>query len=325
MNKIIAKVERDKVKRFLEKVCVFDNYYVMRNIISAQAFKNVLERQILDADARFYFPNDSPFAIITIRNLAWDSEVLERRVAELNFFKSRDFTVCYDNFDKFWKSVENFLISSKIEYLKIRFNAKNVDMTIFLEEKSFRLVDSIIRFNKNIVNFKFDNFYNKFKHLCNLKVKEGCEDVEKLTKLGRKLFRYDRFHNDPIISNEIADKVYSLWIRNSCKGKISDKVFTVFNEKELLGFVTCKVNDLFDYKIGYIDLIGVSEKARGTTASDLLLLHALSWFKSMGIEYVEIETQIMNIGAIRFYEKWGFKAIQTYFTMRRAMSYEKQE
>lgn len=60
-------------------------------------------------------------------------------------------------------------------------------------------------------------------------------------------------------------------------------------------------------KYGFIDEIFIEEKYRGQKIGTKLMAELMGWFKLKKIKYVEFGVNSENKGAVRFYQKLGFK------------------
>lgn len=68
-----------------------------------------------------------------------------------------------------------------------------------------------------------------------------------------------------------------------------------------------------DYYVGSIQNIGVTMPHRGLGLGSALLHQSLLGFKSVGCDRVQLEVTVQNTGAVRLYERLGFKRVETLF------------
>lgn len=64
---------------------------------------------------------------------------------------------------------------------------------------------------------------------------------------------------------------------------------------------------------GAIQNLGVSPEFRDMGIGRALLMHALRGFRSVGCGYVNLEVTVQNSAAIRLYERFGFRRVETVF------------
>ncbi len=65
--------------------------------------------------------------------------------------------------------------------------------------------------------------------------------------------------------------------------------------------------------VGSIQNIGVVSGHRGNGIGSLIVRHSLQGFQSVGIKIVTLEVTAHNTGAIRLYERLGFRILRTVF------------
>jgi len=269
--------------------------------------------------------NDNTLIYLTPTFLAWDTEQLGLRVGKLDFVKSvRRQNISEEMLAHFIETVlKKIQAELKLEYIITRIKASDVALSMALEINGFRIIDGILTFMRDLNQAPpVEENINK-----NLIVEFGCQDrVEEIIKLAEKMYIYDRFHNDPLIPKERADKLHGVWLDNSCKKRVVDEVIIGVLNGKLAGFVTCKLHrkleEITGLKVGTIVLVGTSPEFRGQSVAYTLTIESLKWFKRKGIRFVEVGTQISNIPASRLYEKAGFKLINTSLTFRRRVNYE---
>ncbi|MCA9195552.1 MAG: GNAT family N-acetyltransferase [Planctomycetales bacterium] len=67
--------------------------------------------------------------------------------------------------------------------------------------------------------------------------------------------------------------------------------------------------------VGAIQNIGVVPEFRDLGIGRILLSNALSGFQQIGCKYANLEVTVQNSAAIRLYEKFGFRRVETLFKM----------
>lgn len=172
-----------------------------------------------------------------------------------------------------------------------------------LESLGFDLIDTCVTFDKQISEQTAPTPRNK--HLVRFAVPE---DKEQVVELARGNFRYSRFHLDPLISEESANRIKMEWVRNYFAGLRGDQMIVSLVGKEVAGFL------LILYQSSarlVIDLIAVDERFRGRgLAKDMIAFaeHAYPSFSQL-----VVGTQVSNIPSLRLYEKMGFQICATQY------------
>ena len=65
--------------------------------------------------------------------------------------------------------------------------------------------------------------------------------------------------------------------------------------------------------VGSIQNIGIVAGQRGKGLGSLIVQHSLKGFQSVGIKIVTLEVTVKNTGALRLYERLGFRILRTVF------------
>jgi dTDP-4-amino-4,6-dideoxy-D-galactose acyltransferase len=128
-------------------------------------------------------------------------------------------------------------------------------------------------------------------------------DVPALARIAAVSHRDTRFYADPHFDSARCDRLYSVWIENSCRG-YADAVLVVENDAGgAAGYVTCHRDAAASR--GHVGLFAVGEQARGRGAGAALMRAALRWFAANQIAAMTVATQLRNLPALRFYGRCG--------------------
>lgn len=239
----------------------------------------------------------------------WDLMRIDKKVGiEILDFDSELFGF------KVGKLIDNNLSPEKVEkviqkckYENIRCLYANLDINDFntlatASKYNFIISDIRVNFEKNLTTFKY-SINQKFK---NYEIDDKIKnvDIPYLLALSKQLSQGSRFAFDKNFPKGSAEKLYQLWMLNSINKKVVDKVFVARQMKSKIpvGFVTCKKN----INYGEIVFVAVDKKYRGKGVGSFIVDYALSYFKKMGIEIVQVVTHGKNISAQRLYQKNGF-------------------
>ena len=95
------------------------------------------------------------------------------------------------------------------------------------------------------------------------------------------------------------------WIENFFKSALKDIFLVLEEEREIVGYViTCVCHDL---EKAVILRIAVHPDHRGQGAAGILIRTCLDMLIQKDIGVVELDVELISRGAIRLYEKLGFK------------------
>ncbi|HEU0120893.1 MAG TPA: GNAT family N-acetyltransferase [Bryobacteraceae bacterium] len=145
-------------------------------------------------------------------------------------------------------------------------------------------------------------------------------DLGQILNLARTAYLFDRFHSDPAIGNDVADRINEEWLRNSCSGQAADAVIVAVEEDSVLGYATCKLDTacrpFLGQSLGTIVMVATAESARRRGVAAACTRAAVDWFQRHGAGLVQVGTQFRNIPAARLYERCGFRIASNSLTWR---------
>ena len=167
-----------------------------------------------------------------------------------------------------------------------------------LTNKGFHIVDTNLTFEANAKHFASEK-KDYIRHAID-------SDRESIMQLAGEVFQFSRFHLDPLILKEIANKIKFLWAGNFFNGQRGDYMFLAEIEGRIAGFIQIIWGNAGRM---IIDLIGVALNFRGHGVGRALMEYAAHF----GIEntnsqlMVQVGTQVANVPALRLYEALGMK------------------
>lgn len=169
------------------------------------------------------------------------------------------------------------------------------------------------------VNLLFSYQYNEtgLRSMDSSHVKiENCNqsDEDELLCIAESNFIYSRFHLDPNISKQTADKVKRNWVENNCSGKRGDRLLVAKINEKPVGFLAVIISKWANQTCAIIDLIGVDSSIQGKGIGTALV----SFFQNeYGKRYPNllVGTQAANIPSVRLYEKCGFRLCESKYVL----------
>jgi len=178
------------------------------------------------------------------------------------------------------------------------------------ERNDFWLADVLLTFHLNTDSAKVRS-HPRLSDIIVCPVRSDDEAV--LMDIARCSLRNDHFHRDPRFPKRKCDELFSRWVYNCCHG-LADKVLVATLKDEPVGFIACKIAETENVKHGTIDLIAVSPSYRHKGIGEALVEESVRVFVESGAKSVSVGTQANNIGAVRTYEKIGFRLARTDLT-----------
>lgn len=128
-------------------------------------------------------------------------------------------------------------------------------------------------------------------------------DVPNLARIASVSHRDTRFHADRHFDSARCDRLYEVWIENSCAGYADAVLVAEGDTGRPAGYVTCHKSDAESR--GHIGLFAVSEEAQGRGVGKALMRAAFAWFATNEVSAMSVATQLRNGRALRFYGRSG--------------------
>lgn len=138
------------------------------------------------------------------------------------------------------------------------------------------------------------------------------EHDEALIAIAGSCFRYSRFHLDPAIPNEVADRVKREWVRSYLEGRRGIELLAALEGADPVGFLAVLEAD--DARV--IDLIGVAREAQGRGIGGALVEAFVERHAGRTRE-LRVGTQIANVPSLALYEGCGFAIATAAFVLHR--------
>ncbi len=129
----------------------------------------------------------------------------------------------------------------------------------------------------------------------------GVAHEDPVADLAYGSFEFSRFHLDPLIPNELANRVKAEWTRSYFRGQRGDQMLVATVDEVVAGFVL-----LIDCDDGTrtIDLIAVDRRHRGQGVARRMISHVEA--HAAGFTRLRVGTQLANMPSIRLYTQLGF-------------------
>lgn len=212
-----------------------------------------------------------------IKNLVWDS----------NFFKKRIASVLLERQDI-------CKLRNLLSYLK----SEGYDL-IYLSVEGGRELDDC--FKENLVDKKVIYSSKITEGELSSYISDYDASPEFLFPLSRQAGEYSRFKKDSNFGQDDFLRFYDTWIENSIKREIADVVYIYKVSNSIKGLITGKTRE----NKMVIGLLSVVDGCRGQGIGRALIKHLNAYSNTIGINQLEVATQLDNIKACKFYEKNG--------------------
>ncbi len=218
--------------------------------------------------------------------LTWDSQFFGKKIGKLAIFEENNNSL-KDSLAKAY--------AEKYELIYV-FTEKNREISDEILQKFHgKLVD-----RKVIYTAKIDQLYTKN----NNPIEEFFQEKasQELYELAYLSGNHSRFKLDKRFGIENFQRLYREWVDKSVSHEIARKVF-VYSDKKIGGMVTLNIKE----DTATIGLITVDEALQGQGIGVSLIDACVEYCKSEKIQTLDVPTQMDNVQACRFYEKYGFE------------------
>ena len=172
-----------------------------------------------------------------------------------------------------------------------------------LETFGFRLVDTNVVFEKPVSRVA----QGRCGHSIGF---AAPEDRVGAVALAARAFKFSRFHQDPAIGNDTANRIKSEWGANFFRGVRGEHMVVARNGGKVSGFLQLLVSG---DGVLTIDLIGVDASARGRGVG--AAMSAFAEREIPGVKTIRVGTQVANVPSIRLYERLGFRLVSAQYVL----------
>jgi len=131
------------------------------------------------------------------------------------------------------------------------------------------------------------------------------KDEAAILDIAESAFVYSRFHLDPFVSKELADKIKREWIANYVRGQRGERLLMAEVDGKPAGFLALFVTGEKE-KIGVIDLIAVAKNMQGRGVGMRLVQYHINDAVQKYARLM-VGTQIANIPSMRLYQTCGYE------------------
>ena len=224
----------------------------------------------------------------------WLSRILAYHVYWLDI--ARPEAYCGD-LELEWPSDDRWFIYTKAP-------TNGLELINALEDAGFRLIEGNLQLEKSMNPMPDPIDPNRIRFAV-------PEDEAAVRSVSEHSFAYSRFHLDPAISNNLADKVKAAWAANYFAGQRGDAMVLAEDKGKVAGFLQL----IFQGDVLVIDLIAVDPARRKMgLAHDMI---AFVRCNLPGFRLFRVGTQVSNVPSIGLYEKLGFRIVRSEYVLHR--------
>ena len=129
--------------------------------------------------------------------------------------------------------------------------------------------------------------------------------ADQVARIAGSCFRYSRFHLDPEISNQLADRIKHDWIRSYVDGQRGECLLEAVIDDRPVGFLAVLACQDDQGRGHAIDLVGVDSAYQGRGVGSRLVAHFIDVYGG-DADYLQVGTQIANKPSLKLYQAAGF-------------------
>lgn len=143
------------------------------------------------------------------------------------------------------------------------------------------------------------------------------EDVPSIVRRWRELIEvHQAIEPDLFALSQRGEDAFRAFLRRQLKDRGSARVFVADEgRREILGYVVARLGVRAPFyrvlDVGVIFDLAVAPARRGEGIGQALMGAVDAWFRSEGIEYVQVNYSPANESASRFWERSGYRAFLT--------------
>jgi len=190
-------------------------------------------------------------------------------------------------------------------------NQENIKLIYFIvDEQNHAINEWLSSIDKPVttnLTFKLNPNDVKSKSHVGVEVYNQTSIEKELFELAIQAGHDSRYKLDQRFRKGEFERLYQLWITNSVNHSIADYTFVYRANGLVKGFVTLKITG----QTGTIGLIAVDESTRGLGIGKMLLSQVFQTLAELKAEQCLVATQKDNIGAVKFYESFGFSIFKS--------------
>lgn len=230
-------------------------------------------------------------------------------------FNSKIFKINFGSITKYEKDISinkinNVVNKANFDFIDVKIDSKDMGTLYNFQRCGFYIVDCMVTYEFNSLNTCHPNFDYNY----DFKYKAEDSEVLILAKMASNVFKHNRFHSDPNLSNDLCDNYYYEWVLNSFGGYSDGVVISMLDNKPV-GFITYNINK-FDASTSTIVLNAIDPEYSNRGIYSNLLLKCTNELLKVSSK-IRIGTQVDNLYVQRAWQKIGFKLVDVKYVLHK--------
>jgi dTDP-4-amino-4,6-dideoxy-D-galactose acyltransferase len=256
----------------------------------------------LDDDLCFVSKDKHDLIGVFARKLPWDSEFFGYGVARLDgiFPLSEPYYQPYADYTRLAQELMARARLKDIRYLFAHVDTRDIATIRALGQVGFSVIDTRVLYHMSLKGYKPQERYSvRF---------ATVDDISCLQRVAaEEVNLYDRFHSDPFIKKEDADRLMYKWVEASIAENFADIVLVpaVSNPGAFMTVKNHTYNwETWGLKVVQFVVTAISREFKGWYQKLFSEVHC--YLQQIGAEHSYISTQTANKAVIWVFEKFGY-------------------
>ena len=179
-------------------------------------------------------------------------------------------------------------------FISAKVSIAPLDDSLALQDSGFRVVDTALTFEASRLEAADDRRIRLARP----------DDRSAIGAVAARSFKSSRFHLDPMIPNETADRVKAAWAENYFTGRRGDLMLVAEQDGDVVGFLQALQSSNGTL---VIDLLAVAEIAARRGLARAMIGRLATEGRRLGSTTLRVGTQAANLASCRLYESLGFR------------------
>ncbi|MCV2231493.1 GNAT family N-acetyltransferase [Acholeplasma manati] len=238
---------------------------------------------------------------------------MDKLVLKKDEFNSNIFELNFGYVDYYDPSLQtneilDILNKSAYDITGIKINSTDLNAMYNFQKAGFYVVDCLVtyEYDKNNAKPISDEYSVSFKE------NVTQHEIVELASIARSVFKIDRFHSDPNLKTELADKYYYQWVINSFNGFSDGAIVPVIDGKPV-AFTTYKINNVSESTSTMV-LSAVNPNYMGKGIYHNMIQKGTQYLLQFSSK-IRVGTQVDNIAVQRTWQKIGYKMIDVKYIL----------
>ncbi len=235
---------------------------------------------------------------LVINRTPWDSKVLGLESGELVIAESFE-----HNREEAYTAIQNAILTSGMGFVSCRVESSRTELVRVLRDSGFRHIENLL----TLANSAVSGFQEASPSHMTPRIVDSGPEIRDIARSLRGLFSSGRFHCDPRIPNQAADRRYFNWIVAGQKSAKHKLMLMENRAGKAVGFFFYEqTEDRVDWLLN-----GVFKEFQGMGLSKWVWSAAVSAHARAGVSRIKTRVSAQNKPALKLYPRLGFETTKT--------------